>query len=120
VRRLPFLEDFFLQYLELSLRDLDVVVCFRRLILRIVGAEVDRVATASPWPERKSAGNVTPNAILKMADNAKDLGDTIATKSVIISYPADAVLVLCTKSEAIGGGGTPRITQFWLASYSGN
>ena len=41
VRRLPFLEDFFLQYLELSLRDLDVVVCFRRLILRIVGAEVD-------------------------------------------------------------------------------
>jgi hypothetical protein len=47
VRRLPFLEDFFLQYLELSLRDLDVVVCFRRLILRIVGAEV---TTASPWP----------------------------------------------------------------------
>lgn len=72
MRRLPFLEDFFLQ---LSLRDLDVMVWFRRLILRIVGAEVDRVATASPWPERKSAGNVTPNAILKMADNAKDLGE---------------------------------------------
>jgi hypothetical protein len=26
-----------------------LLVCFRRLILRIVGAEVDRVATASPW-----------------------------------------------------------------------
>jgi hypothetical protein len=36
VRRLPFLEDFFLQYFELLLRDLDVVVCCR-LILRIVG-----------------------------------------------------------------------------------
>jgi hypothetical protein len=36
VHRRLFLEDFFLQYLELLLRDL---VCFRRLILRIVGAE---------------------------------------------------------------------------------